>query len=252
MTLFLTSILFVAIFSVIGVGLFCLFKTLVFRQLSTDTRELAGSGLFRIASIYAFVVGLVFSRLVADFSLAQDQINQEASTLLSISKLLNEFGGAQAKALISETQEYLENLHYQFENDINDNESKIEKTAMKLHLRSRDLEPMERLQELIKARILQKSEILIKNQVQRVGKTYDQGAIIFMAYYFLGFTIILLFMSTNSINKQNLTIIGIFSGFIGLTTIFLFALSDPYERPGKVSSKAYLNAASHIETRLSN
>ena len=252
MTLFLTSILFVAIFSSIGVGLFCLFKTLIFRQLSTDTRELAGSALFRVASIYAFVVGLVFSHLVADFSLAQNQINREASILLSISKLLNEFGGAQAKALISETQEYLENLHYQIENEINDDDSKIEKSAMELHLRARELEPMERLQELIKARILQQSEILIKNQNQRIGKTYDQGAIIFMAYYFLGFIIILLFMSINNINKQNLAIIGVFSGFIGLTTIFMFALSDPYKRPGKVSPKAYLNAASHIETRLSN
>ncbi|MGI9510941.1 MAG: hypothetical protein ACR2QJ_16495 [Geminicoccaceae bacterium] len=252
MTLILTSILFVAIFSAIGVGLFCLFKTLIFHQLSTDTRELAGSGLFRVASIHAFIVGLVFSHLVADFSSVQDQVNQEASTLLSISKLLNEFGGAQAKALISETQEYLENLHYQIENEINDDDRKFEKTAMKFHLRAGDLEPMGQLQELIKVQILQQSEILIKNQIQRVGKTYDQGAIIFIAYYFLGFIIILLFMSINSINKQNLAIIGVFSGFIGLTTIFIFALSDPYKRPGKVSPKAYLNAASHIETRLSN
>ena len=252
MTLFLISILFVAIFSAIGVGLFCLFKTLIFRQLSTDTRELAGSGLFRVASIYAFIVGLVFSHLVADFSLAQEQINREASILLSIGKLLNEFGDAQAKELISETQEYLENSHYQIENEINDDDSKIEKSAMELHLRARELEPMERLQELIKARILQQSEILIKNQNQRIGKTYDQGAIIFMAYYFFGFIIILLFMSINNINKQNLAIIGVFSGFVGLTTIFMFALSDPYGRPGKVSSEAYLSAASHIATRFSD
>lgn len=250
MTLFLTSILFVVVFAAVGAGLFCLFKTLFFRRLSTDTRDLAGAGLFRIASIYAFVIGLVFSRLVADFSLVQDQINHEASTLLTISKLLNELGSEKATALISETRNYLENLHNQIENEINYDDSEIDNTAMHLHLRAGDLEPMEPFQELIKAQILQQTNVLIKNRIQRTGKTYDQGFVIFLAYYFVGFTIILLFMSINSINKQNIGLICVFSGFIGITTLFLFALSDPYRLPGKVSSKPYVSAAIYIESNI--
>ncbi|MGI9357144.1 MAG: hypothetical protein ACR2PF_18550 [Rhizobiaceae bacterium] len=120
MTLFPISILFVAVFAAMGAGLFCLYKTLFFRELSADTRELTGSGLFRIASIYAFVVGLVFSRLVADFSLVQAQINQEASTLLTISQLLNELGDKQATAIIIDTKNLLERLHDQIENGANE------------------------------------------------------------------------------------------------------------------------------------
>jgi uncharacterized Tic20 family protein len=250
MELIQASIFFVILSTAVGVGLFCLFKMLFFRQLSPDTRDLAGSGLFRIASIFGIVVGLVFSQLVAGFSSVQDRINREAASLLTIGKLLNEFGGEQATALISDTQIYLEDLHRKLANTNKSDNSAVDKAAMYLHLRAGDLVPAAPIQELIKAQIIQQTDILIKSQIQRVDKSLNKGMVAFMVYFIVCFILILYLMSINRINWQNIMIISVFSGFMGLTAIIMFALSDPFQAPGKVSANSYLEASNYIKNNI--
>ena len=163
---------------------------------------------------------------------------------------MNEFGGEQATALISDAQIYLEDLHRRIENTDRSDNSGIDKTAMYLHLHAGDLVPAAPVQELIKAQIIQQTDSLIKNQIQRIDKSFDKGMIAFMVYFIICFILILYLMSINRINFQNVMIIAVFSGFMGLTAIIMLALGDPFQMPGKVSAKPYLEASSYIKNNI--
>ncbi|MGI9357143.1 MAG: hypothetical protein ACR2PF_18545 [Rhizobiaceae bacterium] len=123
---------------------------------------------------------------------------------------------------------------------------------MQLHLRSGELQLTGSTGESIKAQILQKTDFLLNNVTRKNLKEIGKGEIIFIAYYMLGFVIILFFMSINDLNKKNFFLMGVFSGFMGLTTIFLFALFNPYGVPGKVIAESYLSAASYIGSNFLN
>ena len=93
------GLLFTVAVAALVLGTYALARRLLGAEHAQETRDLAGSILFRVSSLHGLILALVFSQQMADYHALRDAMVEEASATTDLFYDLDRFGSEAATAL---------------------------------------------------------------------------------------------------------------------------------------------------------
>ncbi len=232
---------FIAVFTVSGFLVLAAHSRFLGPAEEPEGRELAGSIAFRIASIYAIVMGLVFSSVNSQFSDAQQNVQEQAIAIGKTYVLLGLYDGPQAKGI----QKDLTTLAEQSILELKTGDvgiSPLTQTS-RLYLRLQraffELRADNELQRQLRGSLVRQMERIRDLRAERFVAKWGKATAGFWIFVVLGFGAIAFCFGAYTPNLRRHCYMALFFVFVGFSTFFIFELSQPYSGPMKVTGEAY-------------
>ena len=228
-------------FVLIGFLVLCLHGISLGPSDNSEGREIAGSVAFRVAAIYSLVLGLVFSSVNSHFSNAQQNVQEQAIAIGQTFVLLDKFGGDQAKLAQSGLVKLVRESVVELGGGAAwiDPLSPTAELMLNVQLASVGLVAQTETQRELRAAILRRLAVLGNLRAKRFTAEWGTATPGFWAFFLVGFCCIAFCFGAFASTLRRQIYVGLFFAFVGLTSFFVYGLSNPYEAPIRVSKVAF-------------
>ena len=208
---------------------------------NSQGRELAGSIAFRIASIYAIVLGLVFSAANSQFSDAQQNVQEQSISIGKAYTLLELYDGPQARQIQQDLTQVAEQslVELESENVGISPLTQVPRLYLRLLRSAFELRAENELQKELRRSFINRMEELRDLRAKRYAATWGQATAGFWIFVLVGFAAIAFCFGAYIPNVRRHCYMTLFFMFVGFSAFFIYELSRPYAGSLRVSGHAF-------------
>lgn len=214
-----------------------------------QTRDLAGSVLFRISALHGLVLALVFASEVVEYN---QLAFESAVEVNAVSDVYYDAGryGEEAQAVRTAVRDYLQVVPTQEWASLGkDGELSSQAWAHweTAYLAILDLEPSTTRQTALKANMLKKIHAISENRDLREHHAKSSLGPLFWIAALAGVLLISISYYPFPPKRDNVILLSVFAAYTGVILNTIFAMSNPYSAPSALEPTLFLDLISELE-----
>lgn len=214
-----------------------------------QTRDLAGSVLFRISALHGLVLALVFASEVVEYN---QLAFESAVEVNAVSDVYYDAGryGEEAQAVRTAVRDYLQVVPTQEWASLGkDGELSSQAWAHweTAYLTILDLEPSTTRQTALKANMLKKIHAISENRDLREHHAKSSLGPLFWIAALAGVLLISVSYYPFPPKRDNVILLSVFAAYTGFILYTIFAMSNPYSAPSALEPTLFLDLISELE-----
>lgn len=214
-----------------------------------QTRDLAGSVLFRISALHGLVLALVFASEVVEYN---QLAFESAVEVNAVSDVYYDAGryGEEAQTVRTAVRDYLQVVPTQEWASLGkDGELSSQAWAdwETAYLAILDLEPSTTRQTALKANMLKKIHAISENRDLREHHAKSSLGPLFWIAALAGVLLISVSYYPFPPKRDNVILLSVFAAYTGFILYTIFAMSNPYSAPSALEPTLFLDLISELE-----
>lgn len=238
----ISATIFVAVVVLLSLGSYGLARRFFARHAVEETRDLAGSVLFRIAALHGLVLALVFAQELGSIRDVTVTTAHEAAMLGDIYYDLERYGGEEVAPIQTHLARYAAAV-LEEEWDLLARERTLSSSAWEAwglaYDRLLDLAPATPRQERLLAIMLADIRELSELREARENAAHAGASALFLVAAFAGIFLISAAYFTWPPTALNLSLLSGFAAYTGLIIFFVMAYANPYHAPGNAEPSGF-------------
>lgn len=246
-SVFMINTVILGIAFVAGTILLVLFGYFLMRRIAaphvvSDSKELAGSVIFRISALHGLILALVFAQQMFDYHKLQDETVREASVITDIYFDIERHGGAEIVEIRTSLQKYVAlvvNEEWQSLSQDGELSPAAWKEWEKVYDIILDLETNTLRQEDLRRFMLSDIRTVAEMRDRRAGHGLKTVSNMFWFAAISGIFLVSLAYYCFTPTLHHVVLISIFAAFTGIILFFIFSFSDPFGAPGALQASAF-------------
>lgn len=208
----------------------------------SQTKDLAGSVVFRISALHGLILALVFAQEMVEFQQLKYESAVEVNALADVYFDADRYGTKSERVIQDAVYSYV-NTVISEEWDHLGQTGRVSGKAWGewdiAYNAALNLAPTNDRERSLRDHMLSQIHVIAETRVKREN---HGSATVDMMFWFAaisGVIFIALAYYTFPRSRVNLTLIGLFGGFTGLILFFIYAFQNPYSPPGTFRPAAY-------------
>jgi len=221
--------------SILGAGLvYGLSRLVLHRRADEQASELSASVIFRLSSLHALILALIFAQEQLNLSRLNQSIVDESTALSDVFYDLERYGAEEASALRTEIVRYTQLVVTEEWLALRDDRLSEEAWTVwgRLYEGVLDLAPVDRRQETLRELMLQDIDQISDYRDERAAAAASEISGLFWVAGVSGFIAVVLLYFMYAPNVVNLVMLGVYSGYVGLILVFIYAMNSPFTFSG--------------------
>lgn len=214
-----------------------------------QTRDLAGSVLFRISALHGLVLALVFASEVVEYSQLAFESTAEVNAISDVYYDAGRYG-EDAQPVRTSMLDYLRIVPTQeWESLGNDGELSSQAWAHweTAYLAILNLEPSTTRQSALRANMLQKIHNIAENRDLREHHAKSSLGSLFWIAALTGVLLISVGYYPFSPKRDNVILLSVFGAYTGFILYTIFAMSNPYSAPSALEPTLFIDLIVELE-----
>jgi hypothetical protein len=200
-----------------------------------ETKDLAGSTLFRIAGLHGLVLALVFASEVVEYQQIEREVASEVNAVSDIYYDLSRYGLEDPSAIREHLRAYLaiasSDEWAQLGREYTLNGSAWASWEAVYHALL-DLEPTTARQVALRDNMLGNIDLIAENRDLREHHAKTNLSDLFWVAALLGVVLVSAGFFIYPSTRNNVILLGIFGGYTGFILFTIFSMSNPFSAPG--------------------
>jgi len=221
----------------LAVGPYALARRIMLSRTDEQTKDLAGSVIFRISALHSLILALVFAQELVNFNDARSTMTREAALVGDVFYDLKRYDEELTKATQADLLEYT-NIVLNKEGESLASGARLDEQAWEewksAYLAILDLEPRNArqaaLKEIMVDRVREISDLRIKRENTALAGVHE----LFLFAAVTGIVIISFAYFPFPPTGVNLTLLLIFGLYTGLVIYFIVAFANPFSGAGQI------------------
>lgn len=220
------------------------FGRIVFRgDLETGrTFDLAGPIMLRTASLHGLILALVFAQELVSYQRISTAVTEEATAVADIFYDIGRYDEDEAPPVRAALVNYLRLVIDEEWRTLSE-EGELWGPAWgereKVYLAVLDLEPATPRQTTLRGHMLEDVQLIAELRERREAAARSHLSLLFLVPAVLGVALVAATCFVYAPTAINLGLMGIYGGFSGVVIFIIYALSDPFDTPGDLSTDVF-------------
>lgn len=234
---------FIAGAMTIALGTYLLTHRVASRFEHEKTKDLAGSITFRVAGLHALIVALIFAQELLSYQELRKGFLQEATAVADIFFDLDRYQVEDADPIRLVVAKYVETVITEDWRALAENRrvSSIGYTHFEtIYNYILDLEPESGRQEALRDHMLTSVHALTTYRQARTAAAQDGISLLFWLAAIAGLILVCAPYFVFPPTALHLSLVAIFSIYMGLVLFIIYSLSDPFSPPGAIQPAAFV------------
>lgn len=213
------------------------------RAIKDDTRELAGSVIFRVSALHGLILALVFAQEMLRYQDLQSALVDEATAVADIYNDSQRYG-AELQAFVQPAmstyarivveQEWTSlALYHQLSSEGWRQREDVYQTLL-------DLVPQNPREEALREHMIERIQVIATLRQQRENMALFTMSELFWVAAFAGIILVAIPYFVFAPTVLNLVLLGVYGAFNGIVMLIIFAFSDPFAPPGALDPTAFI------------
>lgn len=218
-------------------GVYFLSHRLLFRRTETDTANLAGSVIFRIAALHSLILGLVFAQEQAGFNDLRTTIVREADAVADIYNDLIRYDAAATGEIRTLIVEYVKEAAGPEWRSLAESRLSARAWALwdEVYEAVLDLAPQTERQQWLHANLRHDIDTISDTRTRRELAADGQVTSLFWIAALGGLVLIAIPYFTFRPSRLHITLLTVFAVYNGLILFFIAALANPFTEPASIA-----------------
>ncbi|MDN2564915.1 DUF4239 domain-containing protein [Aquibium sp. A9E412] len=208
----------------------------------SETRELAGSVIFRVAALHGLILALVFAQEMIDYQELRSSLVEEATAVADIYNDIRRYGGDAVEPMQSALSAYVRVVvDEEWDRLARDTHLAPEAWSLRetVYLAVLDLEPQTAREEALRNHMLAKIQKIAELRQKRENTALQAISSMFWFAAVAGVVLITLPYFIFPPSPLNLMLLSVYGAFTGIVMLFIYAFSDPFSPPGNLAPAAF-------------
>ncbi|MBI1417004.1 MAG: hypothetical protein GC146_07270 [Limimaricola sp.] len=211
-------------------------------RVAPDTKDLAGSVIFRVAALHGLILGLVFAQELLDYNEIRADLVREATAVADIYNDMNRYGGDEVAAVQLALSDYVRQV-VTVEWDRLGQQGRLSAEGWvfreTFYQSILNLSPNSPRQTDLRSHMVQNSQLIATLRQQRENTAiYHMGALFWIAALG-GLVFVALPYFTFTPTPLHVALLSIYGAFSGLIMLMIYAFSNPFSPPGALAPTAF-------------
>lgn len=207
-----------------------------------QTKDLAGSVIFRISALHGLILALVFAQEMVEYQQLKYESAIETNALADVYFDALRYGGETAGEIMLPVYNYVEMVltaEWQSLGDTGELSGPAWGHWDAAYVAALDLVPETPRQESLRQHLLERLHVIAETRVKRAN--HAAGGIDQMFWFaaIAGVVLIALAYYSYPPRRHNLILISMFGAFTGIILFFIYAFANPYSPPGALGDTPY-------------
>lgn len=214
-----------------------------------QTRDLAGSVLFRISALHGLVLALVFASEVVEYNQLAFESSAEVNAISDVYYDADRYG-QDAQAVQDALRDYLRIVPTEEWKSLGiDGELSPQAWAHwdGAYTAILDLEPSTTRQTALRANMLEKIHAIAENRDLREHQAKSSLGTLFWAAALVGVLLLSIGYYPFPPNRDNIILLSVFAAYTGFILYTIFAMSNPYSAPAALEPVLFLELLDELE-----
>lgn len=232
---------------VVGTILLVLCGYFLMRQIAavhlvSDSKDLAGSVIFRISALHGLILALVFAQQMLEYHKLQDETVREASVIADIYFDIDRHGSLEIDAIRSSLRNYVTlvvNEEWQSLSQDGELSSAAWQEWEAIYQAILNLETRTMRQEDLRRLMLGDIRTVAEMRDRRAGHGLKALNTMFWFAAISGIFLVSLAYYCYTPTIHHVVLISIFAAFTGIIMFFIYSFSDPFGPPGALQPDAF-------------
>ena len=207
-----------------------------------DTRDLAGSVIFRVSALHGLILALVFAQQMGEYQRLEAEIVREASSVANIYYDVERHGSKQAAIIQPALTRYVDLVLTEEWQSLGRGEGLTEAPWQEwetVYQALLDIEADTPRQESLRDHMLEDIRKIAEVRDQRASHGFKTVSSMFWFAAVSGVVLISLAYYCFTPTRHNVILIGIFAAFTGIVMYFIYSFSNPFNAPGALQTSAF-------------
>lgn len=222
---------------------------MLFPRVEDDSRELAGSVMFRISALHGLILALVFANQMVEYRQLEAETVEEASALADVFYDADRIGADTLPEIQSAVVRYLGVVtteEWSLMADTGQLSSAAWDAWESLYQLVLDLPAETPRQASLRNQMLSDVHTVASARDRRASHGHIAEAEMFWIAAVVGVVLIAMAYHGYSPTRHNLLLLGLFGAYTGLVMFFIYAFSNPFAPPGGMSPEALYRLSDSI------
>lgn len=253
LTLFFLGFVFMLATVALSLLSYAVARRLGGKEQASDTKDLAGSVIFRVSALHGLILALVFAQEMVEYQQLDTEVARETNAIADLFFDMERYGPGKDPAVQVALKDYVDIVIDKEWQELGDT-GRLDSTAWlrweDAYQGVLDLNPATPREESLRTHML--------DRIHNIGETRDmrenhaantiQGMFWFAAI--AGVILISVGYHTFPPRRHNIVLLSIFSAFTGLILFFIYSFSNPYSDPGALRPLAYERLSAELKVAL--
>ena len=242
MQTFLLASLFVLGSIALSLASYFAMRAIVRQEPETQSRDLAGSVIFRVSALHGLILALVFAQEMVEYQRLQSNIVAEATAVADIYNDIARHGGEERVAVQQALSDYVRIVAGR-EWMLLGSERRLSKQGWdlreKVYLALLDLDESTPRREALREHMLVKIQAIAEFRQIRENVALHRISFMFWFAAIAGVVLVTIPYFIFPPTKLNLALLAVFGAYTGIVMLFIHAFSDPFSEPGMLQPAAF-------------
>lgn len=209
---------------------------------SGNTKDLAGSVLFRIAALHGLVLALVFASEVVEYNQIEFEVEAEVNAVSDLFYDIERYGADQSAPVQAHLRAYLDaasTSEWQMLGQAQRLDDEVWAIWDAVYTHVLDLEPQTPRQSALRDHMLHNVNLIADKRDLRehhaksgLGQLFWWAALLGVALVSVGYFVF-------PINCNNVVLLCVFGGYTGFILFTILAMSNPFSAPGALQTTLF-------------
>lgn len=238
----LTGLAFVTGTILLAWAVYFTMRALFVRRMGEDTRELAGSVIFRVAALHGLILALVFAQELLHYNQLRSALVSEATAVANIWNDIDRYGTPVEAEVQAALGQYVREV-IDREWDMLGAEDGLLADAWTqreiVYLAILDLEPTNARETSLRAHMLEDIQTIAELRQLRENSAAHQMSMLFWFAAIGGILLVTMPYFIFAPTVLNLALLSVYGGFTGLVLYIIYAFANPFADPGALPPIAF-------------
>ncbi len=219
-------------------------RALAAPKIEGETRDLAGSVIFRVAALHGLILALVFAQEMLDYQQIRSSLVEEATAIADVYHDIRRYGAdieTETKMLDALSRYVRLIVDTEWEQLASEEMLTVEGWELReiVYVAILDLIPATSRQQDLRSHMLEKIQSIAEFRQKRENMAVHGISGLFWFAAFAGVVLVSMPYFVFAPNTLNLILLSMYGAFTGIAMLMIFAFSDPFSHPGRLSPVAF-------------
>jgi len=237
----LIGVAFVVGTAALACTVYLVMRGLVHRRAASDTKDLAGSVIFRVSALHGLILALVFAQELLSYQELRSSLVREATAVADIYNDARRYGGAVETDIQAALSRYVRVAAGAEWQSLSESGALLaEGWALHedVYIAILDLVPETPRQVALRAHMLEDIQLIANFRQLRENMALHAISTLFWAAALVGVVLISMPYFIFQPSPINLMLLSVYGAFTGFVLFIIYALNDPFTQPGQLQPVA--------------
>lgn len=217
-------------------------RAVVRSDVGSDSRDLAGSVIFRVSALHGLILALVFAQEMVGYQKLEIYSVDEATAVADVYNDIARYGTparAEVQQALSDYVRVVANEEWSLLGTEKRLSAKGWELREKVYLTILDLDPATPRQTDLRRHMVDKVQTIAEMRQERENMALHPVSMMFWCAAVLGVVLVTIPYFIFAPTPLNVSLLGVYGAFTGVVMLFIYAFSNPYSPPGDVRPAAF-------------